>query len=656
MQGNNMKREGILKIQYIGSSETVEFAAKECKRYLSRMDSEIEYAIINRTAYDPEAKNTLWIGQDPSFKDKIPKVNDPKLDDAVYINFMNGNGIITGTNERSLLIGTYRFLRELGCAWVYPGEKGERVPEVKFIEVPVTVCEAASFRHRNMCIEGASSYVHVLNMIDWLPKIGMNGYFNEFFVPYTHFDRWYSHRGNPLLKEVKLTVDEVKGVVQDHIREIKKRGMFYHAVGHAWTGEPFGLEGNSWDPKEYVISEETRSMLAEINGTRDIFKGVPINTNLCYGNPKVREKLADAVALYCENHREVDYLHFWLADVYNNHCECELCKNTLPSDFYVMILNQIDEKLISAGLNTKIVFIIYQELLWEPQKETFKNPERFALMFAPISRTYSTAYSDLGIDTQEDLPPYVRNKIVLPRSVGANVTCLRKWQKKALNCDSFIFEYHYMWDHFKDPGYMEIAKVIFEDCRNLDRLGLNGMSQNQAQRAFFPNGFGNYLMGEALWNKDVSFEILKNKYFIDTYGPDGLLVYEYLSSLSCQFDPGYIRHEKCQIDVEKAKEFLKIEKTIDDFNGTIKDNIDKNKDIGIQLSWIYLDRHADLCRLLAKTFNYKASGDHNATEILFHAAAAYARVHEIELNEVFDVFLFLDTMKRAVFDDTPYFT
>jgi hypothetical protein len=649
-----IKYGGIIKIQYIGGGAPAEFAAKECRRYLSIMDPVVDYAVMKRDVYDPRAENTLWIGRDKFFENKLPVVADPKLDDGIYIDVKNGAGVISGTNDRSLLIGAYRFLRELGCAWVYPGETGERIPRIKLAGVAVSVCEAASYRHRNICIEGACSYEHVLAMIDWLPKIGMNGYFNEFFVPYTHFDRWYSHWNNPLLDPHKLTVEEVKGIVQDHIGEIKKRGMFYHAVGHAWTAEPFGIEGNSWESKEYHIPETTRGMLAEIDGKREIFSGIPINTNLCYGNQTVRDRLTDAIAEYCGNHKEVDYLHFWLADAYNNHCECELCKNTLPADFYIMMLNQLDEKLKAAGLDMKIVFLIYQELLWEPQKEKLKNPERFVLMFAPISRTYSTAYSDLGIDIREDLPPYVRNKITLPRSVAANVTSLRKWQEKIGKCDSFIYEYHFMWDHLKDPGYMEIARVLFEDCRNLDKLGLNGMSQNQTQRAFFPNGLGVYLMGEVLWNKKNKFEELKDRYFADTYGIDGGKAYKYLSALSKQFDTPYIRHEKPQADPEKVKDFFKIGEIIEHFDKTIKENIAKNEDPGIRRSWELLQLHAELCSILAKSFERKASGDSAAAGALFNDAAAFAHVHEFELNDVFDVWLFIYTMGNVVKQEDVY--
>jgi hypothetical protein len=45
----------------------------------------------------------------------------------------------------------------------------------------------------------------------------------------------------------------------------------------------------------------------------------------------------------------------------------------LPSDFYVMLLNELDEELTKRGIKTKIVFVAYLDLLWAPQKVKLKN-------------------------------------------------------------------------------------------------------------------------------------------------------------------------------------------------------------------------------------------------------------------------------------------
>jgi hypothetical protein len=45
--------------------------------------------------------------------------------------------------------------------------------------------------------------------------------------------------------------------------------------------------------------------------------------------------------------------------------------------------------------------LVYVDLLWEPLQENIRNPERFILMFAPITRTYSQAF----VPGSEDVTP-----------------------------------------------------------------------------------------------------------------------------------------------------------------------------------------------------------------------------------------------------------
>jgi hypothetical protein len=148
---------------------------------------------------------------------------------------------------------------------------------------------------------------------------------------------------------------------------------------------------------------------------------------------------------------------------------------------------------------------------------------------------------------------------------------------------------------------------------------------------------------------------LTDKYFTDTYGIDGRKAYKYLCTLSKQFDPPYIRHEKPQKDPEKAKDFYAIGEIIESFDDTIKSNIMGNGDPCIRRSWELLKFHAELCGMLAKSFECKASGDSAAAEVLFNDVAAFAHVHEVELNDVFDVWLFIETMENAVKQDNIYF-
>ena len=119
-------------------------------------------------------------------------VENPFLDDAFIICVKNRRGYISGSNERSVLMGVYRLLEEWGIRWVRPGKNGTYYPE-RCDARDVDIREKASLRHRTMCIEGAVSIENVLDMIDWCPKAGFNGYYIQFSTAFTFFDRWYSH-------------------------------------------------------------------------------------------------------------------------------------------------------------------------------------------------------------------------------------------------------------------------------------------------------------------------------------------------------------------------------------------------------------------------------------------------------------------------------
>ncbi|MBQ7983084.1 MAG: DUF4838 domain-containing protein, partial [Clostridia bacterium] len=590
--------------------------------------------------YDEANINALYIGCDPAFSALVPAVKDADRDDAIYVNVANGAGIITGTNPRSVLIAVYRYLKALGCAFLRPGKDGDIIPKCIPEATPVYLAEAASYRHRAVCIEGAVSYEHVADMIDFVPKIAMNGYFVQFKKPYEFFTRWYSHETNPYMPAEPLTEDEMDGMYDMLRGEIAKRGLMYHAVGHSWTCEPFGVPGTTWAPVEGEAPADVAPVLAKVNGKRDFWGGVPLNTNLCYSNPAVRQAVVTDIVAYCEEHPDVDYLHFWLADGSNNHCECDRCKE-IPADYYIMMLNELDARLTAKGIDTRIVFLIYVDLLWAPEKETFKNPDRFVLMFAPITRTYSASYT---VNEDEvaavELAPYVKNKLKMPRTVAENVARLRKWQQ-IFSGDSFDYDYHLVFDQVNDPGSIQLAKTLAEDMRNLEKIGLNGMNSCQTQRIFFPTSLPMLAMGETLWNKDAAFSDIARDYFTNAFGTDGIKVWRYLSVLSDLFDPSWQRGETPAVDEDKAREFAKIPAIIADFMPVITRNIARPH-IGAtqKKSWEYLLYHAQASTIYAEACAYRADGMQEDATAKFDALIAYFNQVESEIHPVFDVYKF----------------
>ena len=638
-----------IRIGRIGSHPTVVHAVEELWKYLKRMDSSLVPDLLSYEQYDPTLTHTLWVGQDAAFASLSSKAVPDSRDDSILIRVREGAGIITGSSPRAVLIAVYRFLTALGCRWVRPGPDGEVIPPRSLSPAALTVEteESASYRHRAVCIEGAVSYEHVYNMIDWLPKVGMNGYYIQFRVPFTFFHRWYDHTGNPTLEKEPLTQEDVHHIHLQLEAEIKKRDLLYHATGHGWTCEPFGLSGDSWDAKTYQLAPEVESKVALVNGKREIWQGITLNTNMCYSQKAVRDAMTDSIVDYCKEHPAIDYLHFWLADGYNNHCECEKCQKLRPADFYVMMLNELDEKMTAAGVDTKVVFLVYVDLLWEPERYTIHNPDRFVLMFAPITRTYTTAFGDFDPDAKVELAPYVRNKLTMPSSVEENVTRLQRWQSQ-FHGDSFDFDYHLMWDHLKDPGYAQSARILFEDMCNLDKIHINGMLSCQLQRVGLPDCLPMYMMARALWDKYADYDAEVADYFAAAFGADGQKVRQYLEQISQLSTPPYFRRELPAVSPQLAEKFATIPTLVESFRPVVAQALQKAECPSQKASWTYLKYHGEIVSLLADTMAARAVGDNTLAQARFRELEDYVRRAEPALYSVLDVFEFLNVIQGLV--------
>ncbi len=640
-----------LKLAKISYDPVVGYAAEELKRCLEAMDPSVEVLLLTYPNWREDVKDALWLGIDPKFAEALPAVADPELDDAIAIETDGLTGFITGANPRAVLIAAYRFLRELGAAWVRPGKDGELLPCCDLKSRSVSIKELPSCRHRGVCIEGAVALGDVCEMIEWMPRVGMNAYFNQFMIPATFYERWYEHYLNPTMPPFMIDNADVEGMRDTTVFEMKRRGLLYHAAGHGWTCEPFGISGTGWDAdRKHDVPEESKQFLALVNGKRGLWQNVPLNTNLCYSNPEVQRRMSDAVADYCADRPEVDYVHVWLADGFNNHCECENCVKKRPADWYIDILNLIDEKMTARGLKAKVVFLMYFDLYWPPVESKLKNPGRFVLMFAPITRTYSHSLGEAGEMDADSLPPYVRNKCGMPRSVEENLCWLREWQK-FFPGDCFDYDYHYMWDHLRDVAHMSMNRVLFDDMKAMGKLGMNGMVSCQNQRVWMPSGFGMAAMAEALWDKDADYGETADRYFAAAFGQDGSLTRDYLEQLSENMVPAYFRREvEAAGDEDKAEllgKFAKARALMQAFSPVIARNAGCGCLDAVQRrSWEYLELHRQFCEVLVGMVEQLVTGDVEKAKGHFQRACRWLQDHEPALRDVFDVYEFQATVGR----------
>jgi len=672
--------ENYLTIYAVSCDETILYAAEELRRCLRMMAPDAGYIHISRraagVAEDNGGEALCDIAEDcgdaPDISINAGAANrmsdgiyigflsdfglpddgcDPSMDDILHIDVKNMSGVIAGSNPRSALAAVYRYLRENGCRWPRPGIDGELIPLKQCGDVQYR--HKASYRHRGMCIEGAVSYKNMLENIEWAPKAGFNAYMLEFLTPYCFFENWYEHRGNSLLEPEPVSLDDVRQRCAWLEAEIKKRGMEYHAVGHAWTCEPFGISGTGWDTEEYALPDEIRAHLALVNGERGVYRGVALNTNLCYSNPDTRGIMVKYIAGYAKRNPHINYLHIWLADGSNNQCECDECQKAPPSDFYVTLLNELDAEFSALKLKTKLVFLAYVDLLWPPKTQRFNSPERFSLLFAPITRTYSGPYT--CAPDKSGVTEYERNKLTFPKSLAGNIAYLREWQKM-FKGDSFCYEYYFWLDHYYDPGYYDIGRVILEDVKCLERLGLDGIVSDQSQRVFMPTGFPMYVLGQGLYDKDASFDALAAEFY-SSYGEDGEKCMAYMAELSALFRPPYLRGDEnagnsgevakkpAFASAEAAERLARIRPLIEAFRPVIAKNV-KSGVRCVSKSWRHLDFHADLCEKMAGVYMARANGDSGAARDLWKKMHDWLSAREFGVQDVFDLYAYTKAVER----------
>lgn len=645
----------MLTINKTTSNHTIDFAAEELKKYLRMMMPESNEIDI---AFNASASDGFRLGLFSDFGIE-EKVEDPKLDDVLYAKCDTEGGIIAGNNERSVLLAVYEYLRQNGLRWLYPGIDGEYVP-VKSIN-PVQFMIKPSCRYRGYANASAASYQQNLDFIDFLPKIGMNTFMVQYRVPVYYTDQYYSHKRNeknrPSEKVTNETIFQWKRGMEC---EMAKRGLVFHDIGHGFNIDPFGIDSNlSWNKTdEKHIPEESRKYLAEIGGNRGLHFGVPINTNFCMSNKEARKIVAKYVAEYALNHKNADVIHVWLADGCNNHCECEECIKSTPSDLYVELLNDIDEEMVQINIDTKIVFLAYVDTSWAPKYAKLNNPERFIFMLAPFTRLYyeSMPKHDCKIKN----PEYVRNKIHIPKQLEEYLVFYKDWMNSLeYKCSSFAFEYHFCWNEYYDPSVLKHAKLIIDEIKLYKSLGIDGVLECGDMRGFLPNGFAMYALGRTLLDISVTFEQLVEDYFSHIYGEkwkdfvnvlarfEEIIPYRYLAKVGSE------NREISQYYAPKiAKEISEnLARVLSEARCLVEECYNSSarvQTISVRLFEHYIDLFEGLCKVVSK----KCVGNDKAAQEEYDVFETEYGKRETEIERYFNQTFFFNYLHYMVYDDT----
>lgn len=638
-----------MKLNIIGNNPTITFAAEELKRYLEQIDSSLQI----RFAMQEELGDNLSVGICDKTDVLLPAVADKTHDDAIHIDVTGETGVITGTNPRSVLIAVYRYLKELGAAFIRPGKDNETLPTLKIADTQVHVTEKADHRHRQVCIEGACSYEHVSDMIDWLPKVGMNGYYTQFVRPYGFFKVWYEHEGNRYLKKEYKSDEEYAEILLRLEAEIQQRDLIYAAVGHSWQCECVGLDGTYWKKAEEPVPEDVIPLLAEVNGKRELFGGVPINTNLCYSNPKVQNLMTDYMVQFVKEKPFTREIVFWQADSAGNVCQCEACSKLNETDWYFQMANLADEKFTKEGFNTKIVLILHRQ---HPSCEKLKNPDRFIIEYAPISRDFSELYP---AEVNEEylagaVNPYAEEHSLeetacLLKSTKNYVKFMQDWYEKLgiENPDTVFYDYLLIWFHYHDPSYMICAKTIAEDTKNYHALGVDGISSCQGQRVFFPTVLPMATMAQFLWDTNTDYEAFKNKVLTEEYGEDGIALGAILEKFAIEeLTKRMTGIHALDWESTKGEEMVQLIASrypvIDQIKELVEANLEKeNLPAAVRQSWEHMKYYPEFAKYWLDIWTVSfGQNDTQKTREVAVAMNDYVMRNEEHLHRVFDGCLF----------------
>ncbi len=628
------------KIYKITSHPTVDFAAEELKKYLRMMMPRCGEIAIS---YAPDAKDGFRLGLMQDFSLDVSEADSLELDDIIHIDTDECGGIIAGSNARSVLLAVYKYLTLNGCRWLFPGIDGEFIP-MKDIEA-TKYHKMADNRYRGWCNEGAEFQQCMIDAIDFAPKIGLNIFMLECFVPQVYYSWYYEHLHNEAnIERESVNCNTVLQWKKACETEIAKRSLQFHDIGHGWTTSPFGMyEEDLFDGKEVVVPEEYRQYLAMINGKRDMHSNNPAHTNICMSNPRARKYMVDAVADYAADNSHIDYLHVWLADGTRNHCECEECAKKTPSDWYVVLMNEVDEELTRRNLKTRIVFCCYTETTWPPETEKLNNPDRFTLLLGAISRKYFETISEELPDIE--ITKYERNNMSLLSTIDEYIVYAKEWQRRC-GMSVITYEYHFYVNQYKAPDVLSYAKTIHSDIYGYKKHGFLGIIEDGTQRCFFPNGINLFVYANTLFDVSCDFDALVEDYFSHAYGEDWKEVKAFFEKIADVFSPAYIMRPT-PVDPSKGKYYNPEEAAKMRKMGAVADGfapfIEAHKNMPMRaqtVAYKLLAKYSELLVGFSKPCVLKALGaDEEAKEAFLELLASFGK-YEHEIKAYYDQHMF----------------
>lgn len=632
----------MLKIFKLNNQKTVNFASLELKKYLkiiSNKKIEIIHITDPSIVFKNQEKKRIILGVSNGLENIIKKYKFPKSEDEIWIKPYKENLVLSGSNYRSVLFSVYTLLHELGVSWIYPGKEGEIINKKNNLDLfNISMHHKASLKYRGIAIEGAVKLPQILDFIDWMAKNFMNHFFMQFQSCY-NFYKWYDP-----------SIDEKKGKVYDEIliKEIKKRGMILERVGHGWISQSLGLNKEGWGKTSQKISVKKQKYLAKVKGKRSLLNNIAIYSQMCMSNKEATDILINYVCDYAEKHKEIDILAFWLADGFNNLCECDNCIKHHPSDLYIRIVNKLSDRLFKINPNMKLEIIGYANIIEPPITENIKNHNNnLVFIFAPITRCWIHSLNDKNCKSSESLKYWPDINKIGEIKNKEYIELLKRWLDK-FDGDNYLFDYYnWIWG-CRDFIKTELPKIISMDLKSYNLLGVKGIVSCGTERAFWPTGISMNVLAHLSWNTSKNYKDIEDEYLKNAFKKDANIIKKYIHEIYSltvdenDYKPAHnYKTWKTNIFPDYKNKTKKLDKIIINLiekKQWLKEKYNLCKDNIIKKRWFYLLTHLVFLIMLFELEKIIIKGNKKRAISKLKDIQKYLKDNRKEIEDVCDIF------------------
>jgi hypothetical protein len=337
----------------------------------------------------------------------------------------------------------------------------------------------------------------------------------------------------------------------------------------------------------------------------------------------------------------------------------------MPSDWYVMLINEIDEAFARNGLDIRICFGLYVNTLWAPKYEKFNHPEKLMVSIG-LSRSF---HHPLPKERKKvEIPAFELNASGVPSDADFSLAFLEQW--KDIYAGAFTTTaYDSYAIHYSDPGLQLLAKRTSEDIKTLSETeGFSGITSCQTQRIGFPTALPVALMGEMLVDPGIVYEEYTERFFRAAFGDDYQKAVDYLETITKLFNPArlaiggsivnldtgtgkaeynpatYIGNPEAQAD------FREIASVVDGFAAVVSNNLNLDNACR-KKSWELLSYHGTYCKKLAAFYLAVSERDKEKTDAAYNDLIDWLSKAEEVIGQFFDFYLFkarkLDVVRRS---------